>query len=358
MNRTSIRVTRYCVACAALFLVASTVHAAPMINAVWKFNEATGSMSVVDSSGNGRDLTVSDDATEPDPNPIAGTFTSGLFGNAFDLTGNPAAGELAISSGLSGGANPITNNSSVTISAWVKPSGPGVIVSELGQQKFNTGFHAESMGINAGGDFRVRLWNLSPVTVGNIGGFGDWEHVVLRYDAGGLPDPVLDGFLNGVESATQTEASRTGPGTTFYGIGARDSTSISGGAFFDGLVDDVTVYSEPLSNTEIKTLFNLGSQLQLDSQTVQDLLELFDAGAGGGRVQTEELIWTFNTGLSGGEGELVAGSGTFEGLPVRFELQLDSAGNGLVALVVPEPGALPLAAFALLGERQMSSYLP
>jgi len=142
-------------------------------------------------------------------------------------------------------------NESVTIEVWFKPFKEGVILDELGQTSINTGWHDSQIEISSSGEVKIRVWNLSPLTIGNAL-FEEWNHVVLRYNKNTL---TLDGFLNGVKSATTISGDRWAPWESNYGLyyafGAQDSTNLGNGSYFAGIIDEIKIYNRPLSDEEI-----------------------------------------------------------------------------------------------------------
>ena len=74
---------------------------------------------------------------------------------------------------------------------------------------------------------------------------------------------VLDGFLNGIHSTTVTGA-RAMPTALYLAIGGTDTTNMGSGAYFNGLVDEVAVYSSALSNARIIAHYQAGKSAPLE----------------------------------------------------------------------------------------------
>ncbi|MGO9923686.1 MAG: choice-of-anchor Q domain-containing protein, partial [Isosphaeraceae bacterium] len=190
-------------------------------------------------------------------------FAAGQTGQALSLNG---ANQYAITPNL---ASLFANsNASVTVSLWFKATGPGVIMDELGQTALNTGWHDSQIEILANGTVKVRVWNLSAVTLGTAS-FNAWHNVVLRYSAG---TQTLDGFLDGVQSTSSTSGGRSTPYGSGYGLyyafGATDTTNLGSGAYFNGLIQYISIFNRPLSNTEVQTLYGGGSGVAVTPSTV------------------------------------------------------------------------------------------
>jgi uncharacterized membrane protein len=182
-------------------------------------------------------------------------FAAGQTGQALSLSGT---NQYAITPNL---ASLFPNNdASVTLSLSFNAAGPGVILDELGQPTpNNSGWHDSQIEILSDGTVKVRVWDLSAVTLGKVS-FNAWHTVVLRYDAAAQK---LDGFLDGVQATTPVTGGRQTPygsgNGLYYAIGATDSTNLGSGASFKGLVQNFTVLNRALSNAEVQSLLGGGN---------------------------------------------------------------------------------------------------
>ncbi len=147
----------------------------------------------------------------------------------------------------------------VTIGVWFKASGEGVIVSELGQALINSGWHDSQIEILSSGEVKVRVWNLSSVSLGIVD-FGIWHYAVLRYDK---KTQSLDGFLDGVRSSSHINGDRSAPWESgrdlHYAFGTIDATNLGSGAYFNGMIDEICIYNRALSSAEIQQLYAQGA---------------------------------------------------------------------------------------------------
>ena len=154
-------------------------------------------------------------AIDPDGDPLTYALTTEPAGMTIDATSGlihwnvPVAGQALQ---FFGGNSLITPNlmssfpsSSVTLELWFKANGPGVVVRELDTAPPNFPFQHDSQIEVVGNQVLVRVQGLAAVTLGSIE-FGTWHHVALRYNES---SHTLDGFLDGVKSATATTGSRT-----------------------------------------------------------------------------------------------------------------------------------------------------
>lgn len=145
-------------------------------------------------------------------------------------------------------------DSSVTVALWFKPTAGGVILTELNSTSINAGWHATQAEVMADGTVRVRVWQLNTVALGKAN-FNQWNHVVMRYNAA---TSRVEGFLNGVKAAGFTSGSRSTPfaggGSIHYAIGAVDSSNMGDGTYFNGLVDDIRIYNQAISDADAISL--------------------------------------------------------------------------------------------------------
>ncbi len=147
-------------------------------------------------------------------------------------------------------------NETVTFSTWFKANGAGVILDELGDSTTTAPWHDSQIEVLATGEVKVRVWSLTAVSLGTVN-FGEWHHVVLRYNKA---TSNLDGFLDGVEAATDISGDRQAPWEASYGqyyaLGLSDTTKMGSGSYFNGSLDDVRIYNRALSASEILALYN------------------------------------------------------------------------------------------------------
>ena len=126
------------------------------------------------------------------------------------------------------------NPESVTLSIWFNSlSGGGVLVNE---HDINGGWQDTQMEVQTNGEVRVRVWPFGAPGVSlGIASFNAWHHAVLRYDKA---TQVLDGFLDGVQSATSLTGDRQAPfefgSGQFYHLGRGGGQALGNGAFFNG----------------------------------------------------------------------------------------------------------------------------
>jgi hypothetical protein len=149
-------------------------------------------------------------------------------------------------------------NTNVTLELWFNAEGPGVLVDELDNGA--CGWHNSQVEVvttatnSAVADVKISVWAAAPrpiLTLGQIS-YGDWNHVVLRYNQ---TNSTLDGFLNGIPTPGTTVV-RSPPqrcgGSLFYALGLADTQSLGSGAYFDGQIDEFRVWNIARSTADIQ----------------------------------------------------------------------------------------------------------
>lgn len=189
-------------------------------------------------------------------------FTSGKVGQAFNLDGVDDFVQLP--------ANASLNSSSITVESWINPqtfaTNSGGFVFASRDPLSTEGF---SVFVSNNGELLVNVRTpntaISPPTffsAPNVIGFGQFQHVAVTYDAG---SGTLSAFVNGAGIPLNGGTTLGGAiqPTTNHFIGRRQDAAtgegISGAAYFKGSIDELSIYSRALSQTEIQSIFNAGS---------------------------------------------------------------------------------------------------
>ena len=144
------------------------------------------------------------------------------------------------------------STTSVTVEMWFKANAPGVILDELGTSSLSSPWRDSQIEILSSGQVEARVYNLSAVSLGTAS-FGEWNFVALRYNSS---TSTLDGLLNGVPSSTTVSGSRSAPFNNGYGLyyafGNSESSNLGSGAWFNGSIDDVSIWNVARSNSAIQ----------------------------------------------------------------------------------------------------------
>lgn len=180
----------------------------------WKFDETSG-VTAADASGNNLDATV----TGP-------TWTSGRMNGALDLG---AADALAMS-------GPTGDMTAFTVAFWIKPRSRSDYNQCIGPSWSQFLFHTSSDGsIYCGID--QGSWSSRFTLPAGTLALDAWQHFAFTYDAG-----AAEFYKDGQIQATSTGMNAP----TLW-------TGFSAGSF-DGLLDDLRIYSRALTSGEVAEL--------------------------------------------------------------------------------------------------------
>lgn len=203
-----------------------------MIVGMWLFDEGDGDIAA-DSSGNGNDGTL---LSNPE-------WVDGKFGSALEFNGSNTSVDCGDTESMN-----IPTGGSVTMCAWVYPT-VGSVAAWQGIMAKRTGSY--SYGINlVTGNFQIYTTGAS-----GIAGFAydlpveEWVHIaaVMSKDPTEL---YVNGELFGTKGA--------GGGVIEAANGLRIGASGTIGEVFNGIIDDVGIFNEALSEDDIKDLYDKG----------------------------------------------------------------------------------------------------
>ncbi|MCL5409422.1 MAG: hypothetical protein M1607_01005 [Patescibacteria group bacterium] len=212
--------------------------------AAYKFEEATGQTTVnYGSAGSALDGTLgstsSSDANDPTWTS-GGKYREGLSFDGGDFVNLGTDASLDFS-----------GNQAFSISAWIKPgsSTDGYIVS-----KYNSGQTGQYILSVSSGKL-VFHREVSPwfVTGNTTLQTGNWYYVVGVYDG-----TNLNIYLNGSSDATPIASGSVSSDSQPVYIGAGQSNN-SPANFFNGIIDQVTIYNYALSSADVSLGYGLGS---------------------------------------------------------------------------------------------------
>ena len=140
-------------------------------------------------------------------------------------------------------------------------------------------------------------------------------------------------YINGELRNTSRRVSAYGVNNGVpLGIGIEhvELTSGAGRNAWDGYIDDVSIWSGPLSAGDVRALYNLATDgvLNYDASQAHALFDLYADGAGGGTITFGNQCWSYADGLTAAlDGQLNAPPSF-----ARYELVLDAgSGTGLVS---------------------------
>lgn len=233
---------RIAAAVAVLSLVGSQHLFAQTPIAYWTFNDAPGSTTLVDSSGNGYDATHQGGVT---PEFTAGVLQGAWQGSGVDddYFNTPAFSQL---SGIE----------DVTISAWVRPDTTegyyGILFARLADT--NLGMNGNwGIAARSGGIIDHRVQGDGHNAPNGSAPDGVWTHVVSRYDSL-LGESEI--FING--ASVGTDAAPSGISWNNSGTWLIGEDTCCGNREFDGAIDDLALFDTYLDDSAISDIYNDG----------------------------------------------------------------------------------------------------
>lgn len=154
------------------------------------------------------------------------------------------------------------NPDSFSAGVWVYPTLGGNVMSVASTDTVPfSSYHYSSMAIlNSGGAKPYfGVWNGSGITSvsGTANSFNNWYHMVITYDAA---TTTLTGYVNGAsigsQSVTYDSPHDDGETTQYLVFGATDTTNMGNGNYFPGRMNEINIYSDALTATEVLANYN------------------------------------------------------------------------------------------------------
>lgn len=210
----------------------------------WKLDDDAASTAVADSSGNGYHM-----AAQANTDTLT---TAGVVGTALTFNGTSDYASI--------GSAPFSGHASGTVSFWVKANDPAAVESYLfatADPSVTTKYLGIKLYSTTG---KIGVAQRNADTADNLNGStvlqaNEWYHVAVASDNS---DYFL--YVNGeAEALTVTSGSNTGDwmdsvaGAANVSIGAIVRSSVV--SYFAGVLDDVRVYSETLTASDIAYLY-------------------------------------------------------------------------------------------------------
>ena len=230
------------------------------------------------------------------------TYTSGKVSQAFSLNGTSSYVSIPASPSLNSFINRIT------VECWIK--GNLLTANPLWAwivTKGNTSWRLMgTQGKNTITFYGSGLTDGSLMASTRNVNDGQWHHVVGTYD-GTYLSLFVDGTLDVAQPNTGLILQNNQP------VEIGQNAVASGGNIFNGLIDEVSLYSRPLSPSEIKAIYTLGSAGKFDAGTAfpQNLAEaqISVNGQTPTTIQGSNTTWQFKT---------ITFSATKNGTPIQI----------------------------------------
>ena len=203
----------------------------------WRLDDGAGN-SAVDSSGYGND---------GDWNGIGvdGTHwtTAGIYDGAALFNGSDDFIRITNSSHLD--FSSLRTN--YTLGLWIKTS-----CQNCGIYRVNGSGHDRHIYLN-GGDICQRVWTSETIcTIGTDYGDGEW-HYVVQWLKKGVGQRI---YVDGVEAASGIKDESDFDWAEHADIGFSDDAAND---YFNGMIDEVQIFNQPLSLTEIQQQYSQGA---------------------------------------------------------------------------------------------------
>ena len=196
---------------------------------------------------------------ESDANDIAGgnngtlsgsvTITNGEVGQAFSF--DPASGTLIVPDSPN-----LRLTNQLTIEAWINTrsiDADRAIVSKVGGADGNNGYQLALSANMLVGQFNSpgQFWPSSRIQCALPIAVGVWNHAAWTYD-----QSAMKLYWNGIPVATNVIGPKA---IATSGSDLRISGDDNNHVYFDGLIDEPSVYSRALSASEIAVIYNAGA---------------------------------------------------------------------------------------------------
>jgi len=152
---------------------------------------------------------------------------------------------------ISGGASMQLFGSSFTISAWLNTTDS---VDAYNGIFVRTGGSGAQYVLNGGSGLQRVEHNVGTFNSNTVINDGQWHHILVVYDTSDSNRVTF--YLDGITDGTTTNITFTTAPDKDYLIGS--DRIIGAGHNFDGIIDEVAIYSEALSISQIQKLYAEG----------------------------------------------------------------------------------------------------
>ncbi len=228
----------------------------------WKFDECQGT-TAHDSSGNGNNGTITIGASGTQTS--AGTCTDGLSTSAWN---NGAVGKYNSSLNFDGTDDYVQTSASIptglsgSFSVWAYPDSsmtppPTNYPKIMGWTSSDPGLYIQK---STGKPYiQVTISSTAYAAVSTEPLIAStWQHIVVTWDSTSGTNTVLNVYLNGIKTVTQT----------ISGVITQPNSAFNmGNSNYKGQIDDVRIYNYALTSQQIEQLYNQGSAIRFGPST-------------------------------------------------------------------------------------------
>jgi hypothetical protein len=232
--------------------VSGYTYSEPLGGYRWTETKVTGDLSA--------DYDVSSYSTGSTLNDIHSSINATLYNSP---TYSSTGGKYLAFNGSNQYA--ITNNlaskfssTSISVVAWVYPTGNGVIASELNVASPSSGWHESIIEITGSNTLRIGFWSgTGIVQLSTAITLNTWHMVCITYDG-----TTMRGYLNNVNFGNinfsrQAAFLHGGNGQQHFAFGLQDATNMGHGGYGSFRLGDIQFFSRAITADEIDRTFNL-----------------------------------------------------------------------------------------------------
>ena len=150
------------------------------------------------------------------------------------------------------------SSTSISVVAWVYPTGNGVIASELNIASPSSGWHESIMEITGSNTLRVGFWNGTGISqLSTAITLNTWNMVCITYDG-----TTMRGYLNNVlfgstNFSRQAAFLHGGNGQQHFAFGLTDATNMGHGGYGSFRLGLIQFFDRAITADEIDRTFNL-----------------------------------------------------------------------------------------------------